>query len=403
MSSRHVSKPPISRETRQSKRDAELKKRLKKREETTTRITHESFITCQREFGTYRFFLYKLDHSTEMIVSRQLISLGAKQAAFFSASECTHVITTKAIQKQNINDTPESKDTNKQTDDVLKNATTWKKPIWTIEYTREIFKQLMDRTAKRHKPVYYTFPGYYLMIEDATGKHCAINIKEYSTEKSEEKKIVWPTLEAKQSKKQMFSRDVLKEIEALDEDCLFKNPKNLQTNTEDRNESGTLETIKKDKYAKDKVIEQNISTNEDTLTEEASTKGIKPINEDTSLKKDKLIQEEPIKKGKVIINYKSAKKDKQINQAKKRDKESELLSEKPKKHLAYCETCKERCPDMNIHVKTPKHLEAYKANDFTELDSLLSSLRRKYNGLLPSYMKSSVNPIVDGTDVQFDS
>lgn len=206
----------------------------------------------------------------------------------------------------------------------------------------------MDRTAKRHKPVYYTFPGYYLMIEDATGKHCAINIKEYSTEKSEEKKIVWPTLEAKQSKKQMFSRDVLKEIEALDEDCLFKNPKNLQTNTEDRNESGTLETIKKDKYAKDKVIEQNISTNEDTLTEEASTKGIKPINEDTSLKKDKLIQEEPIKKGKVIINYKSAKKDKQINQAKKRDKESELLSEKPKKHLAYCETCKERCPDMNI-------------------------------------------------------
>lgn len=42
-------------------------------------------------------------------------------------------------------------------------------------------------------------------------------------------------------------------------------------------------------------------------------------------------------------------------------------------------------------------------NDFSELDSFVTSIRRKYINPLPSYMKTNVNPVIDGPNVPFES
>ncbi|KAI9249644.1 hypothetical protein BY458DRAFT_38599 [Sporodiniella umbellata] len=79
----------------------------------------------------------------------------------------------------------------------------------------------LKKLRRKHRPAYYQFPGYYLMIEDATGKHCAINIKEYDTSSG------LPRLKPKRAVK--GGTDVIRAIHALEEDCLQGSISSVET------------------------------------------------------------------------------------------------------------------------------------------------------------------------------
>ncbi|KAG0760709.1 hypothetical protein G6F57_011998 [Rhizopus arrhizus] len=351
---------------------------------TSASFTPETIAKYKREFRSYKIFLYKLDRVTEVNIGRQLASLGATRATFFSAlkEECTHVITTKEIKDfyDTMNDTQKSPSNNTidissttHADDVLKNANAWKKPVWTIEYARDLFKQLMNynptrnrmqRNYKRTNSTFYEFPGYFLLIEDATGKHCAIDIKEYSVERFEEEEqtvLPWPTLESKEGKRRRpITSEILKEIDKLDEDCLFRGSLNTNQPNKENGEQADNKNVPKEIMSSEKLPE--------TPATSVQTK-----------------------------NERQPRKEQAENE------NEQMLSKEQKKRPGFCENCKKKFPDIQDHLKTPEHLEMYNMNDFSELDSFVTSIRRKYINPLPSYMKTNVNPVIDGPNVPFES
>ncbi|CAO3688414.1 unnamed protein product [Rhizopus microsporus] len=335
-----------------------------------TQLQPDKIMECKQELQSYRIFLYKLDFASESALSRQIKKLGAARAPFFSASQddCTHVITTKELlhvydtfsdtQKSPLKDTQGSLETS--VDEVIKNAYNWKKTIWSAEYAKELFMHLIEysppktreaQTYKRSRPAYYEFSGYFLMIEDATNTHSPIDVKEYSEDcfcPDERTDLPWPTLEPKagERRKRLLPSEILREIENIDADQLLaKKPAN-----DDQNEMNSQK-------------EDNTDTTQES---------------DTCKK---------TKKRKERCNKETAKEGKQ---------------KEPKGRNKYCETCGKHYTDLQTHVKSPEHIDAHKNSDFSGLDSCLSSLKRKYAYPLPSYMKTSVNPIVDGSDVLFD-
>ncbi|KAI9318083.1 hypothetical protein BX666DRAFT_1934597 [Dichotomocladium elegans] len=77
---------------------------------------------------------------------------------------------------------------------------------------------------------------------------------------------------------------------------------------------------------------------------------------------------------------------------------------KAEQEMRWCEICNKRYNDLKDHVQEKGHQAYVKdKNNFNGLDSILMTVRRKYKSPLPLYMKNTIDPDIDGSDVQFEN
>ncbi|ORZ02620.1 Dfp1/Him1, central region-domain-containing protein [Syncephalastrum racemosum] len=482
-------------------------------QKTGEKLTEAQANQMRPHFANFKFYLDNIDEPTAKRIRNGFKLLGSTIEPFFSNS-CTHIVTTRG------RNTPNT---------IVDNAEKWGMKIWNVDKAKGFLRFLVESKVRRrvnnHQDLrrlleeeraqghsgstqqqsqFIPFKYPYFLVEEPSGKHRPIVIKEYTRAHQD---LSWPVLSKTPPGKPPFSRhpsdssskppqapktDTAKHNDEKNDVHDKENAKEVAQDHQDANQGKQVELPKEPiadqppgksqtpleihpptpPRGKDPLPPQDTpvvyapspteqpelpdtpqqsssirptgfqpslaapsnhtttahtTTATTTTTTTTTTANTQPTSSNTSQRR-KLPRAESVARldrrmvdnsntpnpvRSIAMNNAASEAASLMQREKEKEREKERLKRKERQRRDYqrrkmeqetnwCENCKARYPNYQEHIKTETHQKFIQNEDnYSELDSLLESIRRLYKEPLPEYMRQSIDPGIDGNNVAF--
>ncbi|KAG0166141.1 hypothetical protein DFQ28_000320 [Apophysomyces sp. BC1034] len=407
-------------------------------------MTSEEWAKAYRKlFPTYKFYLDNVDDSRKKRLEGRLTLLGATIEPFFSA-KCTHLVTTRPLQplQENV-----------PTDDIVKKAQNMGLKTWSLEKLVNIVQHLVEKpsTGRRPEPAakqkeldrllqdekkygvstgraaqrphYVNFQGPYVMVEDMTGVHRPVVVRDYGRTAVDPSfaggNHPWPYLKETppgrspfgplaqgpkppQSTKEIPQATLTNVNHIPQPPCADK--ENAPMAPLQQQDSASI-NLQASGYQQSTQTQTQISrfTSGSVVAQADGRRN--PLGENvTRLQRRMFDNTLQNIQNKQILQPSAGKTGPRPDEKLRAIQKRTLHRVARDYELGYCENCKVRFKSMAEHIKEESHQTFIRdSNNFRELDNVLNTTRRQYKNPLPEFMKQSVHSNIDGMNVQFQT
>ncbi|KAF7722961.1 hypothetical protein EC973_002472 [Apophysomyces ossiformis] len=398
-------------------------------------------------FPTYKFYLDNVDDTRKKRLEGRLTLLGAKIEPFFSA-KCTHLVTTRSLQPLQ---------ENAPADDIVSKAQTMGLKTWSLDKLVNIVQHLVEKpsggrrlepAAKQkdldrllqdekkygvstgravQRPHYVNFEGPYVMVEDMTGVHRPVVVRDYGRTAIDPSfagnEHPWPYLKDTPPGRSPFglstqgqkpaqpTKEVPQANAAVppanvnhipEQPCADK--ENMPIQPLQRQDSASI-NLQASGYQQSTQTQTQMSrfTSGSVMTHADGRRT--PLGDNVTRLQRRMFDNTLQNIQNKQIQPTPAGKNGQQPEQKIRAMQKRTLHRVARDYeLGYCENCKVRFKSMAEHIKEESHQTFIRdSNNFRELDTILNTTRRQYKSPLPEFMKQSVHSNIDGANVQFQT